>query len=127
MNTKHYVKHSKIPREKLDEKSLAWCRGGTPFPYTLLAEEPRSEDGRYILRASHTHISPPSTKTAPPIQFFDTQPEGQFTQFSRESESLDQNTVDKIIVVEEGCILYQQRFDFAIIEDQQSSVLLKKN
>jgi len=114
MKTEHFVKHSTIPREKLHNKSLAWCRGGTPFLYTLLAEELRSEDGKYILLASHTPIPPSS-------------PEGQFTQFSFESNPLDQTTVDKIIAVEEGCFLSQQRFYFAIIEDQQSAILLKKN
>jgi hypothetical protein len=114
MKTEHFVKHSTIPREKLHNKCLAWCKAGHPEPYALFVDELRPEDEKYILRASHTSVIPP----------INSQLQGQGL---IESEYLDQSTVDKIMTIEEDCALSHLRFDLAIIEDQQSSFLSKKN
>ena len=124
MKTEHLVKHSTISREKLHNKSLAWCKAGHPEPYTLFVDRLSSEDGKYVLRAFHTSFSQPIEKKAPPAFFSGSKLEGQF---QSESEHLDQSTVDKIVNVEGDCPLSHMPFDLAIIEDQQSGFLLKKN
>jgi hypothetical protein len=114
MKTEHLVKHSTISRDKLHNKRLAWCKAGHPEPYTLFVDGPSSEDGKYILRASHTSVFPPSNSQLQGQGLID-------------SEYLDQSTVDKIVNVEGDCPLSHMPFDLAIIEDQQSGFLLKKN
>ena len=77
----------------------------------LTAGEPRDEDGRYSLVASHTSIS----------QFVP----GKDGRISPSVVSLDQNTVDKIQTVPVGSFLHARGYDFVIVEDPRAEFLLR--
>jgi hypothetical protein len=112
MNVSNYVKHPTISRERLDGKSLARCKNGDSFRFTLVVGEPL-KDGRYSLRLQ---AAPEPSKP---------DSEGRTTYWAREVE-LDQSTVDKVVAVVSGSPLHGLHYNFAILEDSESMYLNAK-
>lgn len=114
MNNYHRVSHKLFRPEELDGKRLAVCRGGGVMKdCTLRIESFDTDTGTFVLWINWTTLMPPPAgSTVAGIGTWD-------------KESLDQETVNKIVKPPATSYLQQMDYEFAIVGDSQSEFLTK--
>jgi hypothetical protein len=101
-----YVRHPKFSPAELNGKSLAWCEAGSVVQCRLRVGE-QASDGRHTLMAGWAAI-------------YSTHSKDEETSAFREP-LLDQATVEKIVAVEPAADPQLRGFDFALIQEAQTS------